>query len=213
MRIGGQAKEIIMKKLNITETPTMTTILDTQLFIELRQKPEWETLWTTDASGHYSEPKTGWLPTLLGGLDHISVTKKYVTFHDIGMNGRSRSFRIGLEPSDRKVLVRAFDQWSDPAGECWAIAGSVDEGIAEVIDQLNEWQDDDAERTAYLRENGTYSVLVNGDWDGYTSIGWDYVDELPAHLEHLPAEAIEREIANARWEDARADAAWLGHTF
>lgn len=117
------------------------------------------------------------------------------------------------EPTDRKVLVRAFDQWSDPAGECWAIAGSVDEGIAEVIDQLNEWQDDDAERTAYLRENGTYSVLVNGDWDGYTSICWDYVDELPAHLEHLPAEAIEREIANARWEDARADAAWLGHTF
>ena len=26
-------------------------------------------------------------------------------------------------------------------------------------------------------------------------------------------ESIEREIANARWEDARADAAWLGHTF
>ena len=35
------------------------------------------------------------IPVLFGGLDHISKTKKYFTFHDIGCNGRDNSFRIG----------------------------------------------------------------------------------------------------------------------
>ena len=48
--------------LFMKETKTMTTIYDTELFHELRANPEWETLWTTDASGHYPVPKCGWLP-------------------------------------------------------------------------------------------------------------------------------------------------------
>jgi hypothetical protein len=83
----------------MNETKTMTTIYDTELFHELRANPEWETLWTTDETGHYPIPKVG-IPTLRGGLDHISVTKKYVTFHDIGMNGRTHSFRIAPNPAE-----------------------------------------------------------------------------------------------------------------
>jgi len=86
--------------LIMKETKTMTTIYDTELFHELRAKPEWETLWTTDASGHYPVPKCGWLPTLRGGLDHISSTNKYVTFHDIGVNGKCHSFRIAPLPEE-----------------------------------------------------------------------------------------------------------------
>jgi hypothetical protein len=74
--------------LFMKETKTMTTIYDTELFHELRANPEWETLWTTDASGHYPIPKCGWLPDI-HGLDHISSTNKYVTFH-----GKCHSFRI-----------------------------------------------------------------------------------------------------------------------
>jgi hypothetical protein len=85
--------------LIMKETTTMTTIYDTKLFHELRATPEWETLWTTDASGHYPIPKCGWLPTIQG-LDHISSTKKYVTFHDIGVNGKCHSFRIAPNPQE-----------------------------------------------------------------------------------------------------------------
>lgn len=85
-----------METMNSTKTRTMTTIYNTQLFNELLSAPEWETLWTTDASGKYPETKIE-IPTLLGGLDHITKTKKYVTFHDVGMNGKTHSFRIGRE--------------------------------------------------------------------------------------------------------------------
>jgi len=74
----------------------MTTLRSDKLFDELQRAPEWETLWTTDASGKYPVTKI-WIPTLLGGLDRVTKTKKYVTFHDIGMNGKTHSFRIGRE--------------------------------------------------------------------------------------------------------------------
>ncbi len=72
----------------------MQTLRDDKLFAELQANPEWETLWTVGEDGHSPITKI-WIPTLMGGLDHITVTKKYVTFHDIGCNGRDHSFRIG----------------------------------------------------------------------------------------------------------------------
>ena len=76
----------------------MTTLRNDKLFSELQASPQWETLWT-DRDGHYPTTKI-WIPTLRGGLDRITVTKKYVTFHDIGCNGLGNSFRIGKEVSN-----------------------------------------------------------------------------------------------------------------
>lgn len=68
----------------------MKTIRDQQLFQELKKDLSWETLFDADFY-----PKNPNIPTLWGGLDHISKTKKYFTFHDVGCNGRDNSFRIG----------------------------------------------------------------------------------------------------------------------
>lgn len=71
----------------------MQSIYDHKLFEELKKSPEWQTLFTSDYNFKNSN-----IPTLAGGLDHISKTKKYFTFHDIGCNGRDNSFRIGDQP-------------------------------------------------------------------------------------------------------------------
>ena len=68
----------------------MTTINDSKLYNELKKNPSWETLF--DASYERKNPN---IPVLFGGLDHISRTRKYFYFHDIGSNGRDNSFRIG----------------------------------------------------------------------------------------------------------------------
>lgn len=69
----------------------MKTIYDHQLYTELKKDFSWETLFVDDDS-YYKNPN---IPILCGGLDHISKTKKYFTFHDIGCNGMDNSFRIG----------------------------------------------------------------------------------------------------------------------
>lgn len=68
----------------------MKTIYDHQLYAELEKEPAWKTLFY-----HDFYPKNPNIPILAGGLDHISKTKKYFVFHDIGCNGRDNSFRIG----------------------------------------------------------------------------------------------------------------------
>ena len=68
----------------------MKTLKDHKLFQELVENPCWETLF--DADYNLKNPN---IPVLFGGLDHISKTKKYFVFHDIGCNGRDNSFRIG----------------------------------------------------------------------------------------------------------------------
>ena len=68
----------------------MKTIYDHQLYAELKKDLSWETLF----DGDYCLKNPN-IPALFGGLDHISKTKKYFTFHDIGCNGRDNSFRIG----------------------------------------------------------------------------------------------------------------------
>ena len=68
----------------------MKTIYDHELFQELVENPCWQTLF--DADFCFKNPN---IPILSGGIDHISKTKKYFTFHDIGCNGRDNSFRIG----------------------------------------------------------------------------------------------------------------------
>lgn len=68
----------------------MITIYDDKLYEELKKDPSWKTLFDADFY-----PKNPSIPILCGGLDHISKTNKYFTFHDIGCNGRDNSFRIG----------------------------------------------------------------------------------------------------------------------
>jgi hypothetical protein len=68
----------------------MKTLKDHKLFQELVENPCWETLFDADFY-----PKNPNIPVLFGGLDHISKTKKYFTFNDIGCNGMDNSFRIG----------------------------------------------------------------------------------------------------------------------
>jgi hypothetical protein len=34
---------------------------------------------------------------LHGGLDHVTATKKQITFHDIGCNGRDNTFTIRIK--------------------------------------------------------------------------------------------------------------------
>jgi hypothetical protein len=74
----------------------MITIKDSELFQELVENPCWRTLFDADFC-----PKNPNIPVLAGGLDHISKTKKYFTFHDIGciVGGvlKDNSFRIGEE--------------------------------------------------------------------------------------------------------------------
>ena len=71
----------------------MNYIYDHQLFEELTKNPSWEVLFDDDYN--LKNPN---IPTLFGGLDHISKTRKYFTFHDIGCNGKDASFRIGDWP-------------------------------------------------------------------------------------------------------------------
>lgn len=68
----------------------MKTIYDHQLYADLEKNPDWETLFDDDYC-----LKNANIPILAGGLDHISKTKKFFVFHDIGCNGRDNSFRIG----------------------------------------------------------------------------------------------------------------------
>jgi hypothetical protein len=67
----------------------MITIYDDKLYEELKKNFSWDTLFDDDYN-----LKNPSIPILAGGLDHISKTKKYFTFHDIGCNGRDNSFRI-----------------------------------------------------------------------------------------------------------------------
>jgi len=68
----------------------MITIYDNRLYADLEKNPDWKTLFGADFN-----PKNPNIPILFGGLDHISKTKKFFVFHDIGCNGRDNSFRIG----------------------------------------------------------------------------------------------------------------------
>jgi hypothetical protein len=76
----------------------MHTIYDHQLYTELKEclsdgagnRKLWETLFDEDYN--LKNPN---IPVLFGGLDHISKTKKFFYFHDIGCNGKDASFRIG----------------------------------------------------------------------------------------------------------------------
>jgi hypothetical protein len=68
----------------------MITIYDDKLYEELKKDPSWKTLFDADFY-----PKNPNIPVLAGGLDHISKTKNFFVFHDIGCNGRDNSFRIG----------------------------------------------------------------------------------------------------------------------
>ena len=68
----------------------MITIYDDKLFAELKKDFSWETLFDND----YNLKNVN-IPIFFGGLDHMSKTNKYFTFHDIGCNGRDNSFRIG----------------------------------------------------------------------------------------------------------------------
>jgi len=70
----------------------MVTIRDNGLFDDLKAKLEWHTLFNADFS-----PKNPNLPILVGGLDHITITQKAVTFHDIGCNGKGNTFRVMRE--------------------------------------------------------------------------------------------------------------------
>ena len=84
----------------------MQTIYDHKLFEELKQNQGWETLWNND------QPKNPNIPVLTGGIDHISKSKKYFTFHDIGCNGRDHSFRIGDQPL--YVVCYSSNQFGTP---------------------------------------------------------------------------------------------------
>jgi hypothetical protein len=68
----------------------MITIYDDKLYEELKKNFSWDTLFDDDYN-----LKNPSIPILAGGLDHISKTKKFFVFHDIGCNGRDNSFRIG----------------------------------------------------------------------------------------------------------------------
>ena len=72
----------------------MKTIIDSKLYTELKKELCWGTLFDDDYC-----PKNIEIPVLAGGLDHISETKKFFVFHDIGCNGRDNTFRIGDETS------------------------------------------------------------------------------------------------------------------
>jgi cytochrome b involved in lipid metabolism len=37
---------------------------------------------------------TPYMPALAGGLDHINISKRQITVHDIGCNGRDCSFIV-----------------------------------------------------------------------------------------------------------------------
>ena len=69
----------------------MIIIRDTKLFNELKEKPEWNTLFDgTNLKG------VG-IPILSGGLDHIDVKPKGIYFYDIGCNNKDNSFVIRPE--------------------------------------------------------------------------------------------------------------------
>ena len=75
----------------ITEHIEMITIRNTELFLELKRMPEWETLFDG------TNIKDSEIPSLWGGLDHISVKNNGIYFYDIGSNGRDNSFVIRPE--------------------------------------------------------------------------------------------------------------------
>ena len=69
----------------------MITIRNTELFLELKRMPEWETLFDDTDSRVWE------IPFFRGGLDHISVRDKGVYFYDIACNGRDNSFVVRPE--------------------------------------------------------------------------------------------------------------------
>lgn len=71
----------------------MKTIYNNKLYNELKKDLSWENLFA-DNEGTLKDSR---IPVLAGGLDHISKTKKFFVFHDIGCNGKDNSFRIGME--------------------------------------------------------------------------------------------------------------------
>lgn len=60
--------------------------------LDTREDIEWR-LWKClfDDNGDIEDND---IPILAGGLDHITVTKNQVVFHDIGCNGKDNSFVI-----------------------------------------------------------------------------------------------------------------------
>ena len=75
----------------------MKSIRDFELWQELQEKPEWETLFNEEG-----ERKNVNIPILAGGLDRIVVKTHCVVFCDIGCNGRDNSFMIcGLKQNEK----------------------------------------------------------------------------------------------------------------
>jgi len=77
----------------------MITIRNDRLFRELKQAPEWNTLFTFREVPGYpgsQEPtlKDPEVPVLAGGLDRIEVKARGVYFYDRGASGRDNSFVI-----------------------------------------------------------------------------------------------------------------------
>lgn len=73
----------------------MKTIRNTKLFNELVDKPEAITLY--DIIGSRWVKKDCGIPILLGGLDHIEITRHGIYFFDRGRNNKYNDFVIRAE--------------------------------------------------------------------------------------------------------------------
>ena len=81
----------------------MITIINNKLFNELKQCPEWKTLFNEKNF----EPKITF-PELAGGLDHIEVKKRGIYFHDIGssVNGNLIDNSFVIRPEKKEVRLK-----------------------------------------------------------------------------------------------------------
>jgi hypothetical protein len=69
----------------------MITVRNTKLFNELKENPNWETLFDG------TDIKDSEIPVFAGGLNHIDIKPAGIYFHDIGCNDRDNSFVIRKE--------------------------------------------------------------------------------------------------------------------
>lgn len=135
----------------------MITIRNTQLFHELHKTPTWATLWNDD-----NETKVP-IPTLRGGLDHITVTKKYVTFHDVGSNLGDNTFRIG--PEQETIAIYALPTTStglsSEIGNC-----DPEDTIVEPVSLADPLHDG---CTRYITEDGAcYDMNITpSEWEDW----------------------------------------------
>lgn len=74
----------------------MITVYNTELFKELQEKPEWETLY--DQAGNPKDPD---IPEDFKGPGRIRVTRTQITFH-----GKDNAFRVRKEVDHERGTVR-----------------------------------------------------------------------------------------------------------